>query len=309
MIPDHPLFYDIKRYAGSIDKPLITPEINTRNDFYGHAYILKKYSSIPENVSLKCCIEHGNPRYNANPEDLLISKYKIAIVQKKIRKIWLSDRFKCLSFAIGPYIHYADYYYKKKDLMSLKNALGKVLLVFPYHSTHWIDSYYDIIEFINKVKAIGRNFDHIVACIYWKDVLKGLHNIFYKENILCVSAGHMYDRHFLERLKSIIYIADCVVSNSLGTHFSYCCYLKKPFFYIKQDVSFVKNRYDVSDPDVSFYQNHMVKKAMSLFSKFSDKLSDIQLKFMNEWGGYDQIKTPEELKAIFEWIGFEYVNF
>ena len=48
-----------KLYEWSKDRLLVTDELHSSNDFYGHATILKKYAQIQPEYQIKAAIEHG----------------------------------------------------------------------------------------------------------------------------------------------------------------------------------------------------------------------------------------------------------
>ena len=53
-----------------------------------------------------------------------------------------------------------------------------------------------------------------------------------------VCAGHAYDPHFLDRLRTLIELSDITLSNNLGTHIGYCVSLGKPHWIIPTPVHY-----------------------------------------------------------------------
>ena len=222
------------------------------------------------------------------------------VTMAKKRAAYLSLKAKKKSISIGPYIHYAQDFLSPRDYQMEKERLGKNLLVFPYHSTGISKVNYDKKKLCKKIHEIGKGFDSIRICMYWKDVKHGHAEYFKKQGFECVTAGYMLDPNFLPRLKSIIKLSDFTVSQGVGTQVGYCILLHKPH-YIMDDRHF----YTGTDKDelklIRKGKNcSNYKKIETAFNHIGKNISQYQYDIVNYYWGLDQIKSSIQLRKILE---------
>lgn len=286
------------RCAGALDKALVTPELHESNDYYGIASTIKKYVGIENSYPLKVVLEHGLT-YNG------IWKYDLAEPFPSILFVG-RHRYRCLSpftnkflFAIGPALAYAEYSTDVDVLMRIKEKLGKVLLVFPGHSTHWYRRFSDIDSFCRELKKYYSLFDTIIISIYWRDVLYNKHITYMNHGFPCFCAGHIYDSNFLSNLKSIIFLADSTCSNQMSTASAYCLLMGKPHFYIKFDYHY---NIKLKDTGVINGDNRSIisqfEKIFSVNKKNFFVITDEQREFADYFMGLRKVKTKEEMLNI-----------
>lgn len=201
-------------------------------------------------------------------------------------------------FTVGPYIHYASKYYSDEKELELKKKLGRVLLVFPSHTSEWTSdleckkekNFLDIIY--TKYK---KYFDTILVCTYWYNVNDSILSGFEERGSKIVAAGFRGDRHFIRRLKTIISVADAVVGDDIGTNIGFSIYMNKPFFLECEaprfrDAVFEKNFNDFKE---AFYSSTL---------SFSDAQKKLQMHLYEKFWGNSKIKSPKEMRYIFEII-------
>ncbi len=287
----------------SEDIPLMTNEIYIHNDFYGHATNIKKFVGFDSDYKLKAAIEHaafldsfwwGDDINAPLPAIFTMPRRRIPIIKKLTNK---------KVFAIGPYIHYAEHILNDQQITKEKKRLGNNLLIFPAHSTHHVDTNYDTENFCKKIKQMGKDFDSVRVCLYWKDILRGFDKIFKDNNLECVSAGHIYDPYFLPRLKSILELSTVTASNLFGTHIGYSVYMNKPHYIFKDEIEFLGNQADVGDG-----VNETNLEFEKLFGNFNEKITPEQYKFIDNYLGLADVKTKDELKAILFEIEEDYIQ-
>ena len=291
---------------------LFTNELYIPNDFYGIANQLKKYINYPSNYQIKAAIDHGV---------YFTDHYWEADVNVKLPAIFcpgerhyyvLKNVTDKTIFKIGPSIAYASNYINSEKLQNEIERLGKNLLVFPLHSTHWVEINYNIVNFCNFINGIAKDFDSVRICLYWKDILRGHAEIYKSYGFECVTAGHIYDLNFLPRLRSIIESSTITMSNGLGTCISFCIYLKKPHYLIKENAYYVLvNKFDDGFNSVSGLYNNDKNKNLfyKLFGKLQDNISQQQFDLVDLYGGLSKVKTKEELKSLFNISEDLYKNF
>ncbi len=280
-----------------------------QNNYYGNAKTIKDFIKDKQSNS-HFEIEHGavlvfneevtKNQFNTDPPNayLVMGAKREDFYKKFFPKMNIK--------AIGPYIHYSPLIYDNETVKKKKEALGRNLLIFPSHSTITFDYNYETKQLKDEVDRIGEDFDTISLCFYWKDILSGKHNAFVGDSrYQIVTAGHIYDPHFLSRLKTIIYLSDCTASNAIGTHIGYSLYLNKPHRFISQNIETKisqknwKAEYltlNKSDWDIRLEKsNHLFKKTFELDQW---KITKDQLDLCNEYWGFDQIKSPDQLRKI-----------
>ena len=282
---------------------LKTVEKYQQNDFYYNAYTLKKYCGYDLSKPLACTTEHIGAALEAYTWELDINdSVPLIITMSDFRKEVISKKVDAPVYAIGPYIAYAESFLNESKLKKYKNKLGKCLTVFPTHSTHWVDVSYDTEAFCAKIREIkdAYKFDSVRICLYWKDIINGFHKIYQDNGFKCVSAGHIYDRNFLPRLKSIIKLSDVTMSNAYGTHVAYSFCLDKPHYLFKQKRSHKIWKYgeQVDKIKESVIEENKVLFE-SLFGKYSETISDEQRVFASRFFSPQNIKTREDLYNIF----------
>lgn len=266
-----------------------TPEKYTQNDYYGIATSIKQYAGLPRTQYLNLVVEHGpyletdDPDFDINstaPAILTLSSYR----KKRLQKI-TPKKVHC----IGPFIFYAPHFLTATQLKREKKRLGNNLLVFPAHSFPGYDSIYEIDKFCKCIKKIGKDFDSVRICLYWKDIIMGRSEQYKGYGFECVTAGHMFDPLFLSRLKSIIEISTMVISNGVGTHIGYCILMEKPHFFFKQEIKLNQEM---------FPENDDIDRIINTFDKFSNKITRKQREIIDYYWGTSQLKNPTEIKTI-----------
>jgi hypothetical protein len=193
--------------------------------------IKKKYGKL---IKWDTEIEHG---ITIGKDRVNYSYYaKNVITMSNARATLLSENHHAT--AIGPYIAYAENIYPNRRLVKSKEALGKVLLAFPSHSTPTEAVSFNELSFVENINKIKQNYDTIIVCLYWVDFMRDSGSYYIEKGFRVVCAGHRYDPFFLSRLRTIITLADHCMTNNVGTHIGYCVYLNKPVMYFEQSINY-----------------------------------------------------------------------
>lgn len=275
-------------------------ERNNSNLFYSHARILKKFAGVDQRYKLPYAIEHGTFLNNHVWEVDIHSDTPGIITFSDYRKQVLSGATEKPVVTIGPYIHYAESFLKPEELTLEKSKLGKTFLVFPSHSTHYLNVSFDYQRDIDYILELGKEYNTIMICLYWKDILAGKAEYYKNEKFKLVTAGHIFDPLFLPRLKSIIQLSDFTMSNSTGTQIGYCIFLGKPHFVYIIDIAIetsggVKRHWENPNHE---YKGNSRKLVIDSFSKFQDSIDSEQKKVVEYIWGTNHIKTKEEMFDI-----------
>lgn len=259
------------------------------NDYYGHGDVLFSALSIKESKQKFYKIEHGlflgdlvhADSYNGFISHIItFSDYRKNILEATEKNV----------VCVGPYIKHANELLSFEDKLRLKNNFGSVLLVFPSHSIDSIHVSYDISQFIDYIESIKHDFDNVVVCMYWKDILLGQHKEYQEHGYGVTTAGHTYDSNFLPRLKSIIDLSSATVSNKVGTHVGYCISMGKPHKIFKSTIKydFINNaeRYVRNSKELDSY-DIACREIKNVFNVSDFEITDAQIDLVKKyWGDY-----------------------
>lgn len=193
--------------------------------------------------------------------------------------------------AIGPYIKYAESIVNDAELAKIKRKLGRVLLVFPSHSISAVEVQFDENLLIQEIEKVKNQFDTVLVCMYWKDISLKKEERYKQMGYQITTAGHSFDYYFLNRLKTIITLADYTMSNDTGTHIGYCIVMGKPHFMVQQPKEF-KGLHAGAEREI-LSRNTEEKRTYELasmeiaenFSAFSWDISDKQRAIVSKYWG------------------------
>lgn len=267
---------------------------------YGIIDVLKEYSGISPKLKFKGAIEHGlhlGEYYNREEiqkdmgKILTFGKYRESILRKYTENA---------IYKIGPYIYYAEGIYSNEKIIKIKKKLGKTLVFFPIHSIEKVEMNYEIDLILKKLRELKKEFNTLIVCMYYHDILQNKHLRYLEIGAKIVTAGHKNDKNFLKRLRSIIEIADETASNGVGTHIGYCLCLRKKHFIIETDFEINFTEKDERDNfkkiEEEFKQSTFEIK--NVFLKREKKITKEQENiYIKYWGG-NHLKTREELRSI-----------
>jgi hypothetical protein len=291
-----------------INRPLVTKEIHAPNDFYGHATILKQYAKVQSDYQIKAAIEHGpffggfswDVDINAKlPAILVPAAYRYPILNKITNKVL---------FAIGPMLGYANHYLQPEVLLKEKRRLGKNLLVFPAHSSHHVDINYDVDGYCQFLENLGKEFQSVQICMYWKDILRGIHKKYEQYGFECVTAGHIFDPLFLPKLKSIIELATVTTSNAFGTHIGYSIMMEKPHYLTNENLQKTAETKEILNRDAPDRTHKPdLLEIKNAFSELRSDISGNQMEIVQKYWGSDQIKSVYEMKILLNTLEDMYI--
>jgi hypothetical protein len=287
---------ELERLAS--ERPLVTAELHPPNDYYGHATLLKRYAMLPPKRPLKVAIEHGVAIVEQIWEVDLQTRMPLFLCAASRR----ADSYNALADggrhaeAVGPMIAYAA-----SDGSMPKEAGSRRLVVFPAHSTHHIEAVYDVADFAARLEPYRSEWDEIQVCLYWRDVVLGTHRPYIEHGFDCVTAGHMHDRGFLPRLRSILEGADAVVSNEIGSHMLYAIVLDRPAWLHDQRIEYSAESQEVLERDGASAR-HLAEETIQtlrrLFSERHDAVTDEQREFVHEVAGVEHVRSPERMRQL-----------
>lgn len=298
--------HDIKKLSYDIQE-LRTPEILKPNDFYGNANTLKKFCGIDTDCSIKASLEHATYFGENVYWDLEVNHNMPGIItQGNIRVEVLKKYTEKPVYAIGPYMFYATPFLSKEEMIEEKNRIGKTLTVFPMHSTTWIDVDYNVEKFIKEIERIKNKFDTIRVCVYWKDIIRGTYKIYQDKGYDIVCAGHLYDKYFLNRLKSIIELSDCIMSNDVGSYIGQAAVMNKPVYLFRQDYQYMESENASAEEYEKRLQDPNYFKVFDAFVEFRDNLSQEQYEICDYFWGVKSTLTKIQMQNLLRELEQQY---
>ena len=233
------------------DMSLVTREYGY-NAFYGTADMIKYIRQLPLDQPLDGIVEHG---FCLPPDDISeVDKPKKTIyVMGSVRQKFLQKRFPDKKiYSVGPYIQYMAPFHSATWIQTHKKQMGKTLLVFPSHSTHHVSMEFCVDSLLDEIERIRKKYDFqtVLVCLYWKDILLHLDSPFSAKGYKIVTAGHIYDPQFLCRLKSIFLLADVAMGNALGTNIGYSIAMGVPYYFYDMPVQYRGEHVDESNKEM-----------------------------------------------------------
>lgn len=285
--------------ALAADRSQTSPEQHGPNDYYGHAAVLKSFASIPQNKPLRFSIQHGvrlDPDFWKNDYH---SEHRVGVVPSQWRAELIAPKVARTLVPIGPYIHYAAPLATAEQMAEARTQLGRTLLVIPAHSTHWIDTAYDRAAFCEMLNEMRSEFHTIFVCLYWKDALRGAAEEYEQRGFPCVTAGHMFELDFLNRLRTFIELSDATISNQISSHIGYCVHLGRPHQLVSQTVS-MTSAHAARMAETSGDKRLDLPRYAELFSAPPTRITDEQRAFTGKFWGYDDVRTSDEIRALAE---------
>lgn len=264
------------------------------NNMYGNGRIIFPNTDLSKEQINKTRIEHGLYLGNLVHSIYKDPIYETIITFSNYRKCILKNEMDKTILCVGPYIKYANLLLSDEMYNKIKKEIGRVLLVFPAHSIETVSSVFDMDNFISVIEKKKHSFNTIIICLFWKDILLGKAEKFIKKGYKVVTAGHIYDYYFLDRLKTIISLADFTLSNSIGTHIGYCIYMGKPHYIFKGNVKYVE-----AGDDKRGSERELNQRQGSVLESFNQVKEEIYNCFSNEGNEI----TKEQINCIKKYWG------
>jgi len=187
---------------------------------------------------------------------------------------------------VGPYILGSSNFLSEDARKSLKKTLKKTLVVFPSHSIDYIQSEFDSDTLLNEIARLKPQFDTVLICVYWLDILHNKHAVYEEAGYTIISAGHRSDPNFLPRLRDIIELSDHTMSNNVGTHIGYSICLGKPHYFFSQTLNYtIKKNPFMAEGQKNIDSSTINKRVQSLFGEFQETITKEQIQLIQEFWG------------------------
>ena len=278
---------------------------NYKAEGYGIGSIYRRYTGFSGIIN--CSVEHSLSFCRINNEvEYRDIKYPVIISSSTERWNLIQPRTPKLVVPCGPFfIPYAKSIYDDFTTECIKKNIGKTLLVFPQHNN--VNSFYigeeekkdEFVAYVNDIKD-KYHYDTVLCCVYFADILNQTYLKYEKLGWRIVSAGRNTNYDFGDNMKTILSLADYVIAQGSMASIVQAVYMKKPSTYIVGRKQKVLANGVVDTPGDSIGHTEMYKECGELFGGYSEEITKEQYDWCNKWGGFDDVKTPEEMRLILE---------
>lgn len=268
---------------------------------YGHYRVVAHYKGRPFNFFTDY-VEHG---INAN-KDPYHTKMIGHLEHPLIKDIYTYGQFRkevienCLAHdgvkgkrihMIGPYILRADNQMSEAQRADVKKRYGRILCVYPIHSTRSHSAEFDIQNLIDKINEVRKDFQTVFMCMFWRDIQTHpeLVQRYKDEGYIIVTNGHGSDPMFISRQKDMMMVSDMVMANGFGSHIGYAIALGKPVYMIKAEYEY-RNSEDESVSIDSRPKDvrEVEERVFQLFGQYRQEMTTEQLEFVKYyWGDWE----------------------
>ncbi|MBR5564910.1 MAG: hypothetical protein IKW08_01965 [Roseburia sp.] len=298
-IENYSEFYDKMQRALDEKQVLASTNYGAEATYYGYYDSLFEYAKMKKGrlvliPSFEHGVRFGAPKWRYKNNSVCYACQG----PKRVYEIHDVNPLKPV-FVLGPYIHYAQYYYSVEKMQMLKQQFGKTLLVFPSHTCEDNQQSRNEKAFVDVVKdKYLSEYDTLLVCMYWNDINDPVVDAFKQIGGKIVSAGFRGDTNFIKRLKTLLYLADDVVVNDIGTNIGFA-------YYMGCNVYLEANKKQSADK--VFQQNYNIfeKAFYSPNKRFSVEQRELQEKLYNDyWGGQDFLLSQEDIKGILETLQY-----
>lgn len=283
-----------------INFPIYPTDSAMDNALYGIGETLKEYAGLKSQT--RTYVEHGvffGNHIQFDEKDHWAPKI---VTFSGVRAGHLADHgVKKMVLPIGPYIHYAHNHLPDAEFRKIKANLGRVLLVITGHSTTNYLAQFENYKLIEKINLMKADYDTVLVLFYFIDLAyRDRYQPYIDAGYKIVSAGHKFDPGFLNRLRTIISLADNTVSNAVGTHIGYCVALGKPHFLCDESLSDELVQPDYDDIYKSFREKRAVEveEVAKEFRIQSNSLLPAQRAVVSKYWGQNYIRSRQELRDL-----------
>lgn len=240
--------------------------------YYSTDKIIRLLYDISLDIPLNVYTYHGiNLRdYETGCETAFKTDVPV-LVTRQSQEIYLRDREK-KAFTVGSlFVNYR----RQKKIERSPNAKGT--LVFPSHSTEFIDVLMNWDEYAEQLCHLPTELQPVAVCMYWKDLLAGVHASFEKRGIKVFTAGHYADIDFVDNFYEILRNFKYSSGNTVGSHAFYSVEMGIPYFILGSEPNF----YNSGDPNrkMGEYSYNVLenKDITDSFPRYSSQIEDIRI--------------------------------
>jgi hypothetical protein len=257
---------------------------------YGNAHVLMSYCGYENGDILQLPgIHHGPVSIKWDPDG---PYYAPIVIGGKYQRSFL----KAPVIEVGPYIFYAKPLLLADEKSELKSRIGRTLTIFLAHSILFMEVCFDKRRFEMFLREEAKKYDSVFLCLNFNDISDEQIRYYERLGARIVTAGVRKDPLFLNRLRSILDVSDMVLCDHIGSPLNFATAMKKQVQWFDSGCAY--SREISPNSYIAAYEENKNKLLAEI--KSGEVLSESALARCNDLFSQDQLKTPEELRAIFE---------
>lgn len=300
-IQDYELFrqYLTKIPAQVLGSTYTVKRAFAENTLYGYADSVMNYGGLEnENMLYMPLLEHGIDLSDSGRIQRYVKNVSYIFQGDNKTQKW-KEKMKRNAYSIGPFIYYAQDYYRDDIIESIHKKFGKTLLVFPPHSDEYGDDDFVLDAFTKTLFRIGKSYDTILVSVFWVNANDDYINYLKSNGLKLVSSGFKLDPLFVSRMKSLIKMSDTVVFPSLTTSVGYAYYLGKKVICLASDRTDAHTNLMSKIYDIKKENNRYIDKFCSIFTEDAEDRTDEMDRLIDHYWGISRIKTKEQIRNIY----------
>ena len=277
------------------DRPLATTEIFSGNAYYGTDFVLKSYADVTLNRPLKCVLPHGIPLHEESiwSAENQVPLPVILYYPSRLAHVYREKSGKVALRGASPFLYVSDL------IGGQTLPTRKGTLFFLSHSSHWVTAVSEFESLAETLGALPEQFHPITVCIYWRDFNLGHHLPFVRRGLKVMSAGHIYDPHFLIRFHYLCSMHQYSCSNELGSHLfmsvkAGCAYFHLPGNARQYHAESGKPAYSLHVPI------EVLNSLDTVFAQPRDNVSPEQLAIVDDYVGAAKKLTPQDMRTLLQ---------
>jgi len=270
-------------------KPYWTSEI------YGFGKWIRKYAFYPKSLPLCIYTDHGVSLSEQTAKHELESDAPTLFFHwdVKVKEFRKNSKKPCFTL-------YSPFVFARKFLKIEQTQDSQGAVFFLGHSTDEVIDQRSVEIYYQELGRLPEKFNPITICLHIHDVNRGLNKTFEKLGYTVVTAGDSSEEDFTERFYNILSKHKYAISNLVGSYAFYSIEMNIPFGLYGTPPDF----FNYSDPNIelgeytSYKELNEYKKALLLFSRLPDKVTEEQRKFVEEHLGLQSQLNRVEMSII-----------
>lgn len=260
---------------------------------YGFGRILRAYGFYPAFLPLCVDTDHGPQLfYRLLETELETNSPCILVHNRAALQQWKHESSKLCHVMSSPSVLFR----RRHRIEQSPEAKG--LLFFPAHSTDHVEERTSMDQYIELLHTAPTEFGPVAVCLYWVDVVKGRHWPFLAAQIPVFTAGHPFDRRFMERFYGILRHFRYTASNELGSYAFYAVEMGVPFSLCGPSPTFW-NTGDKNVPTGLYEEPSDLQPIKEIFASWNHNITAEQKQFALSLLGQDAV--PSRGKMCF-WL-------
>lgn len=280
-------------------------EYHTANEMYGIGYQFRRATGY--RGKMRFLVEHSiNSVRTDNTLEYLNNDFPIVFTPSRGRWEIIQPLTHKLVIPYGPNtLPYAKEICDDYMIDAIKQNLGRTLVVYPQHNTAefaYFEAQNLIHQFIDYVEKFREehHFDTVVVCSYFRDVMGCAHVEYEKRGWKIVSCGHHQNYDFGDISKAVYRIADFIIVQGSYATVLQATYMGVPSISIPGNREINRGGGVIEDINETMGDGVIYRQCDKLFDRYREDFTPEQMEWCTKWGGYDVVKTPEEIKLFFD---------